>query len=195
MIGRLSEKAAKWMSRKNYIDAEDEDVYNYGFFWLINIIEFFLLSVICGIVFKVIPGAIAFFISFLLLRLFGGGYHMDSETKCQISSLIIFAVCIFSVRLANTAVSAFAVTVAGILLSPVILIFCPVEFNSQDIVGNQLKAYKKICRIITAVILVLSAAAYFFKLYKISAGLSFGVIAESLLCTIGLIYNRAKSKV
>ena len=79
MIGSLSEQIAKWLKSKKIIEAEDVDVCGYGIFWLLNIIEFLLVSVILGTVLRILPGALAFFISFLLLRLFGGGFHMDEK--------------------------------------------------------------------------------------------------------------------
>ena len=65
MIGSLSEQIAKWLKSKKIIEAEDVDVCGYGIFWLLNIIEFLLVSVILGTVLRILPGALAFFISFL----------------------------------------------------------------------------------------------------------------------------------
>ena len=48
MIGSLSEQIAKWLKSKKIIEAEDVDVCGYGIFWLLNIIEFLLVSVILG---------------------------------------------------------------------------------------------------------------------------------------------------
>ena len=44
MIGSLSEQIAKWLKSKKIIEAEDVDVCGYGIFWLLNIIEFLLVS-------------------------------------------------------------------------------------------------------------------------------------------------------
>ena len=99
MIGSLSEQIAKWLKSKKIIEAEDVDVCGYGIFWLLNIIEFLLVSVILGTVLRILPGALAFFISFLLLRLFGGGFHMDTELKCQITSLAIITAFIIAVKM------------------------------------------------------------------------------------------------
>ena len=99
MIGSLSEQIAKWLNSKKIIEAEDVEVCGYGIFWLLNIIEFLLVSVILGTVLKVLPGALSFFISFLLLRLFGGGFHMDTELKCQITSLALITAFIIAVKM------------------------------------------------------------------------------------------------
>ena len=70
MIGSLSEQIAKWLKSKKIIEAEDVDVCGYGIFWLLNIIEFLLVSVILGTVLRILPGALAFFISFLFIYCF-----------------------------------------------------------------------------------------------------------------------------
>ena len=113
MIGSLSEQIAKWLKSKKIIEAEDVDVCGYGIFWLLNIIEFLLVSVILGTVLRILPGALAFFISFLLLRLFGGGFHMDTELKCQITSLAIITAFIIAVKMTAVQKASFFMLLAA----------------------------------------------------------------------------------
>lgn len=50
--------------KQKIIEAEDVDVCGYGIFWLLNIIEFLLVSVILGTVLRILPGALAFLYPF-----------------------------------------------------------------------------------------------------------------------------------
>ena len=182
MIGSLSEQIAKWLKSKKIIEAEDVDVCGYGIFWLLNIIEFLLVSVILGTVLRILPGALAFFISFLLLRLFGGGFHMDTELKCQITSLAIITAFIIAVKMT-------AVQKASFFM---LLILAPTGTGYED---GRITAYRRICRLVCAVSLLTAIIMLVFKVYSAASGIAAGIIAESLLCLAEILKeHRATTK-
>ncbi len=78
MIGSLSEQIAKWLKSKKIIEAEDVDVCGYGIFWLLNIIEFLLVSVILG--FYNIYWGIS-----LVLRRVQKESRASNQSKCELS--------------------------------------------------------------------------------------------------------------
>ena len=151
MIGSLSEQIAKWLKSKKIIEAEDVDVCGYGIFWLLNIIEFLLVSVILGTVLRILPGALAFFISFLLLRLFGGGFHMDTELKCQITSLAIITAFIIAVKMTAVQKASFFMLLAAAAGTVVLFILAPTGTGYED---GRITAYRRICRLVCAVSLL-----------------------------------------
>ena len=179
MIGSLSEQIAKWLKSKKIIEAEDVDVCGYGIFWLLNIIEFLLVSVILGTVLRILPGALAFFISFLLLRLFGGGFHMDTELKCQITSLAIITAFIIAVKMTAVQKASFFMLLAA----------------AAGAVGLRITAYRRICRLVCAVSLLTAIIMLVFKVYSAASGIAAGIIAESLLCLAEILKeHRATTK-
>lgn len=192
MIGSLSEQIAKWLNSKKIIEAEDVEVCGYGIFWLLNIIEFLLVSVILGTVLKVLPGALAFFISFLLLRLFGGGFHMDTELKCQITSLAIITAFIIAVKMTAVQKISFFMLLAAAAGTVVLFIFAPTGAGFE---GGQIKAYRRICRLVCAASLFTSIVMFVFKVYAVVSGIAAGIIAEGLLCLAEILKeHRAVTK-
>ena len=186
MIGSLSEQIAKWLKSKKIIEAEDVDVCGYGIFWLLNIIEFLLVSVILGTVLRILPGALAFFISFLLLRLFGGGFHMDTELKCQITSLAIITAFIIAVK------ASFFMLLAAAAGTVVLFILAPTGTGYED---GRITAYRRICRLVCAVSLLTAIIMLVFKVYSAASGIAAGIIAESLLCLAEILKeHRATTK-
>ena len=191
MIGSLSEQIAKWLKSKKIIEAENVDVCGYGIFWLLNIIEFLLVSVILGTVLRILPGALAFFISFLLLRLFGGGFHMDTELKCQITSLAIITAFIIAVKMTAVQKASFFMLLAA-AGTVVLFILAPTGTGYED---SRITAYRRICRLVCAVSLLTAIIMLAFKVYSAASGIAAGIIAESLLCLAEILKeHRATTK-
>ena len=189
MIGSLSEQIAKWLKSKKIIEAEDVDVCGYGIFWLLNIIEFLLVSVILGTVLRILPGALAFFISFLLLRLFGGGFHMDTELKCQITSLAIITAFIIAVKMTAVQKASFFMLLAAAAGT---VVLAPTGTGYED---SRITAYRRICRLVCAVSLLTAIIMFVFKVYSAASGIAAGIIAESLLCLAEILKeHRATTK-
>lgn len=113
MIGSLSEQIAKWLKSKKIIEAEDVDVWRIRHLLAAQYNRVFACFGHSRHGLKDFTGALAFFISFLLLRLFGGGFHMDTELKCQITSLAIITAFIIAVKMTAVQKASFFMLLAA----------------------------------------------------------------------------------
>lgn len=190
----LSWKAANRMFSKGYIEEENIPVYQYGLFWLFNIMEFLLLSVITGLIFNVLWGNLAFFAGFMLLRIFGGGYHANTEIKCQLSSAAIFTLSAYALKYINSPTVMLLMLSAELFFSIFIICFSPVDFSGQELSPEEKSVYNKLSRVICVILIILSVIFMIIRFDKVFAGCSMALTLQGVLLILGLIANFSKSK-
>lgn len=82
MLIQITKYIVKILLHEKIITQEDVEVYEYGCqITLANIINFIIVLVI-GLIFKSVIQAGIFYLSFISLRIFCGGYHANSYNKC-----------------------------------------------------------------------------------------------------------------
>ena len=101
MISKLASQFTDKLLSNGTIDAEDKELYNYGIFMLISHLLFFIVSCVLGLVLKCLLEGIIFYVAFMLIRGYAGGYHASSESKCEILSTLSIAMCIVVIKMAK----------------------------------------------------------------------------------------------
>lgn len=86
MIGILTEKIVNYYEKKELLNNHDIELVKYGLFLLITHIQYLIICIGFGLIFKCITESIVFFVCFSILRMFCGGFHASTETKCFIIS-------------------------------------------------------------------------------------------------------------
>ena len=102
VLERISAYLSTLLLQEKIITADEKDTYKYGFeITIANMINgLIVLSVGLGL--NMLAEAILFYLVFVSLRFFCGGYHADSYIKCFFSFWLTTIVwLIFSVRLAQ----------------------------------------------------------------------------------------------
>lgn len=78
MIDLLSSKISSKFVEHKIITEDMVDIYKYGVEITISSIIGFILILIIGLIFKSLMQALIFYIIFIILRSFTGGYHASS---------------------------------------------------------------------------------------------------------------------
>ena len=120
MIVYLSQHIAFFLSKKNIIDKEQEEICAYGaeiaLIYLSGFFSFLIIATFLNQVFN----TILFLFAYCILRGCAGGYHASSHLKCYLASLsmyMVFLWCIsYLVPLLNNAVLISALFIGNILL-------------------------------------------------------------------------------
>ena len=82
MLIQITKRIIRVLLHEKIITQEDVEVYEYGCqITLANIINFIIVLTI-GIIFKSVIQSAIFYLSFISLRIFCGGYHANSYHKC-----------------------------------------------------------------------------------------------------------------
>ena len=173
------------MCRKNIIKHEDIKIYEYGFETICSTILGFIITLVIGLIFRMFLLSIAYYVMFVAIRQFTGGYHANSYFKCNLT----FAVVTFLVfSMTKMAVYSNTYTIPNhilflVLSFIVIWYYSPIENENKPLDQDQKKRNKKIAVVLTLAISILSCAAYIFSVQS-SALLSFTQLAIAVLIVI-----------
>lgn len=135
MINAFAKIVTDFFLENRVIDSDDAETYQYGNEIIISSIIDLLIVIILGLIYKELLNAALFFISFLLLRTFGGGYHADTYLKCKIIYTIDISLILF--------LSKYASLIYNLYIMFLILIFSFTVFFSIAPIENSNKRLSK----------------------------------------------------
>ncbi len=84
MLNKVSVQLSKFLLQKIKEDKQEQDVYTYGFELIISTIIFFVSIIVISAILSSPISGLVFLITFVPLRLFTGGYHADTYSRCFI---------------------------------------------------------------------------------------------------------------
>ena len=161
MIDLLSSKISSKFVEHKIITEDMVDIYKYGVEITISSIIGFILILIIGLIFKSLIQALIFYIIFIILRSFTGGYHASSYLKCNLIFSIVASLVIFFSKAATEV--RFSTGIINILFLPALSVFiwlAPIE-NPNKLIEKKRRIYFKTGSVLAAVILyILSLILY-----------------------------------
>lgn len=185
MINNLSSRLTDRLIAKGNITKDDRELYIYGFFILLSHIMYFSLSAFFGLLFQCLIESLIFYIAFQFIRMYAGGYHAKTETRCEILSTLSLLVCTAIIKLINTYNFQTLLLFVTILSAVCIFAFCPIDTPEKPLTEKEFKCFRKISWIILLVIAIVIVISYFFKINTIFAPCCLSLILESLLLIAG----------
>ncbi len=161
MITTISAKLASYLCRKNIIDANRKEIYQYGYEVLISGLTGFAIVMIMGAVMKCFLESIMFLAVFVPIRQLTGGYHADSYLKCNIVFTVIFLI----VMLVTEAMLSTILFIYIFILSGIFIIavyeFAPMENPNKPLDEGQKLLNRKTALAVSVIISVTSFIVYF----------------------------------
>lgn len=103
MLYTTAKKLSDMLFKGRQISEEDLEVYIYGFELLISTLSSLLSTLLFSIVFNFLNCWVAFMFFFFTVRLFSGGYHEKTFSRCFITTNAVFILicCLYSVLIKN----------------------------------------------------------------------------------------------
>ncbi len=91
----LSQKSVRLFCEQKVIDEAKADAYVYGYELLISSVVSILLVVLITVLYEVMCGyTLSFLIGFIPQRIYIGGYHATSHTRCYLAFSGLALICI-----------------------------------------------------------------------------------------------------
>ena len=129
-------------------------VYYYGFQIIIGGINKFILLIIPGLLLNILPQLLLTTISFALLRIWTGGLHYDSYTKCSYISLLSFTLtALLSKYIILNQFIAMLIFLSVLFL---ILIYAPIEHKNKPIKENKKLRFKIIALFVLSILVIIN---------------------------------------
>lgn len=94
MISMISAYLVSMLLQERLITPDDREIYEYGLeITIANMVNGIIVFLI-GVGFQKVPETIIFYLAFVSLRFFCGGYHADSYSRCFFSFALTNALCL-----------------------------------------------------------------------------------------------------
>lgn len=187
MINSFSEIITDKLITQKYIDAEDKELYVYGFFMCITHLMYLLFVLILGTAFGCIFESLVFYISFQFIRRYAGGYHASTELRCNIMSTLSIAGCIAFIEVADRLDVQFVVLGLAVLSAMCIALLGPLDTDEKTLTESEHRTFRKISLIILSIIFTLSIITFAAKQTVLFTAFSMSLILESFLLALGKI--------
>ncbi|MDD6084346.1 MAG: accessory gene regulator B family protein [Oscillospiraceae bacterium] len=185
MIDLLSSKISSKFVEHKIITEDMVDIYKYGVEITISSIIGFILILIIGLIFKSLMQALIFYIIFIILRSFTGGYHASSYLKCNLIFSIVASLVIFFSKAATEV--RFSTGIINILFLPALSVFiwlAPIE-NPNKLIEKKRRIYFKTGSVLAAVILyIFSLVLYIYNHTFESAIIVTTMFITAVMCMI-----------
>jgi len=175
-IKLLSYQSAKHLQQSRQETHKHRYTYYYGFQVIYGGINKFLLLILLGLLLNILSQILLVTTSFVMLRVFTGGLHFDSYTKCAYFSLLSFVI---TGLLAKYIYIPIPITI--IIFSTVFILFllyAPVEHLNRPLKeGNKIKF--KLISILLLIILFFTNL--FINNIVISNSIIYGVLLSGII--------------
>lgn len=159
---KIFKEIAEELKSNGLLDEEKEEIFTYGLEIMtstsLQILSILLISILLG---NFLP-TILYFITFIPLRIFAGGYHSRTRTRCYLLSLFVYGMfSILCTILPQNYYTQFAL-VATFLSLIMVFISAPVIGIKRNISHGETIKYKKISRMIvfTETLLIVTVAFF-----------------------------------
>ena len=179
VLERISAYLSTLLLQEKIITADEKDTYKYGF-------EITIANMINGL--------IVFYLVFVSLRFFCGGYHADSYIKCFFSFGLTTIVCLsFSVRLAQyEELILIPFWITAVILGWHIIKMAPIEHKNRILIEDERRIFRRRSIQIYIFWLVVGIILWMVRLVQMETSLISAFIAITILMRIGGISNYEK---
>lgn len=148
MINKISSKIVEILIKHSLVENEDKELYSYGFFIFLSQILYFIIVTTIGVLFNIILESIIFYIAFQFIRRYAGGYHAETETRCEILSTLSILCCIVLIKLSKMYDIRSALLSISLVFAVLIFILCPLDTPEKPLSDKEYKYFRKISWII-----------------------------------------------
>ena len=170
IITFLGKSISHFLCEKKVIAEQEVEVYQYGFEILISTTLGLLITVAIGIVLNMFFLSVLYYVIFVMVRQWTGGYHADSYLKCNITFAGITFFTLGMTKLSDMS-EMYSLTIHGLMLVFALLSvwkYTPVE-NPNKRIREEMKEQNKIMSFAMLVVWYLVCSVFVFAgTYEIS---------------------------
>ncbi len=188
MINQASRKIVSLFIANGIIKKADQEMYVYSFEILLATTVNFLLLIVFSLLSKSVVETLFYFLGFIPLRIFAGGYHAKTHLRCTIILMVSYLMFIILIRTNNSSLynhTSFALLSISLLI---IFMFSPVEDDNNPLTKSEKLKFKKtsrLCIFFFGISIIASSIIFKNSIYIFS--LSIGIFSVALSITASLI--------
>jgi len=139
-VSRLASKVTDVLCRKKLIEEEDREIYEFGYEIIIANIGKTLILLIAGILLHKLIFTSIFIIVFTSLRSCSGGYHAKKSWQCDVMTLILWSIAIWSEPLVKIVVKTSKMYLILLIMVSELVIY---QYAPVEHINNRLTKEKR----------------------------------------------------
>ena len=163
MITTLAKIVTDFFLKYKAIDNDDADIYQYGNEIIISSIIDLLIVIILGLIYKELLNAALFFISFLLLRSFGGGYHADTYLKCKIIYTMDISLILFLSKYESFIYNLYFMLSILVFSFAVFFLIAPIKNPNKHLSKSEIEKNSQKSKIVSILLCLAIGATYYYN--------------------------------
>ncbi len=188
MIKNLSASIADFYVKKNIINSEEKEVYQWGITLILNDIVTFSIVLLLSAMLLHIRFGTEYLIVFCLTRIYCGGYHARKESICRLTMIAVFLLVLSGAYILSDCsvyILLSVLTVSFIVLLPLI----PVR-HPNKVMTEELKKKGRVGGTLSYLAFAVVSLLFYLFVSKIDAVLiALSLSAVSVLAIIGTFTN------
>lgn len=151
MLNICAKYCVKWLTKNHPLSEDDKPIYIYGFELLISTASSLMSILLISACINHLSYAICFLLFFFILRLFCGGYHAQTYSKCfLITNLSFLIIAVFTELIIITNMKCI-IPIIILFTVAVVWIFAPVKNENHPSSKRTNRKNKFISRIISSI--------------------------------------------
>ena len=182
MIKLISSKVARILC-KDEKHTDNYELYEYAIYIILSSAFHMATVIVLGLVFNLLTESLVFYLSFIVIRKFAGGYHAKTPVRCYLFSFAsnIIILCLVKWLSSINTLFIFIFIIFELLCVVLILLISPLDTENNPLTGQEKKMYRMLTSIITILIIIKSSLC-FFKVYRnIGSSMICGVVMSALV--------------
>ncbi|MGN0369130.1 MAG: accessory gene regulator ArgB-like protein [Butyrivibrio sp.] len=190
-MDKLLDRIMVFICKNTSPDEDEYEIIRYGLELMLLKSAFYIGALIIGAVSGHFPECILFMALFVPIRVFAGGYHLDTRLKCAVISsciLTVSVVLIFYMQSNPILRDVFGITAA--VFGVVIFWAAPVDNPNKRLSLKQQRKIRLKVKIILAVYLVAAVVSAITGCDILLCGITVSVNIEGMLVFLGMLKNR-----
>jgi len=185
-----AQKTADWLLRNNRIIADKREIYEFGLEKLFSSFANIFFLLLFGFVLGIALPAAMFYLAYVLIRVYAGGYHSDNPLICFFVSIAVLIPCLFAIRFYrvwNVPVAFWSLLALSITL---LVLISPVEHKNKPLEAIAKCVYRR--RMLRNLTLISTSAAILslLTLGSYSAAILCGLVLSATTACVGKMTSR-----
>lgn len=180
----VNNKIIRFFINNSIIEEDDKELYEYALSITVSALIHIITIVVLGITFGLVAESIIFYVCFIAIRKFSGGYHAKTAGRCYISSVIlsVLFLAVLKLLISNInniiIISIFAISIFSI---GCVCVLSPLDTKNRPLSDKEKSIYGKTARVIALLMFLLFVMFVFLKLYNIALPIGFGIFMSALV--------------
>lgn len=179
---------ADFLLKKNLIPQSELEIYIYGYETIISCFVDLLIALTVGLISKQIVVMLIFFVMFVSVRLYTGGYHAKTFTGCK---TVFITICLLVSLLSELPLPPVLYILILLLFIITGYFLAPIENYNKPLTNEEQMKYHKISIVISVFWSAVALLTYFFAI-KICLTITLTSAVITILMVIGEYERREK---